>query len=178
MTIETVEIEACGLTFTADVGGAGPLVVLLHGFPHSRHTWRHELPALVDAGFRVCAPDQRGYSPGARPAAIDDYRTELLVGDVLAIADALEAPRFHVVGHDWGGQIGWYLAAAHADRVQSLAVLSRPHPAAFASALRDDPEQAVKSRHHKAFQDMSMAMAGVRLASVIGLTRKERMCCC
>lgn len=152
MTIETVEIEAGGLTFTADVGGSGPLVVLLHGFPHSRHTWRHELPALVEAGYRVCAPDQRGYSPGARPPEIDDYRTELLVGDVLAIAEALDAPQFHVVGHDWGGQIGWYLAAAHADRVRSLAVVSRPHPAAFVRAMTDDPAQAERSSHHRAHQ--------------------------
>ncbi len=147
-------IAANGLEFTADVAGPehGDLVLLLHGFPQTRHTWRAELPALAAAGYRACAPDQRGYSAGARPPAIDAYRTEHLVADALALADALGAQRFHLVGHDWGGQLAWLVAARHPERVRTLAVLSRPHPAAFARALADDPEQANRSRHHRAHQ--------------------------
>lgn len=152
--VATTVIEANGLRFTAGVAGPvdGPLVLLLHGFPQTRHTWRAELPALAAAGYRVCAPDQRGYSPGARPGGIDSYRTELLVADALAIADALDAPTFHLVGHDWGGALAWFIAALHAERVISLSVISRPHPAAFITAMRDDPDQPHRSRHHPAFQ--------------------------
>ncbi len=92
--VTTAVIEANGLSFTADVAGPadGELVLLLHGFPQTRHTWRAELPALAAAGFRACAPDQRGYSAGARPDGIESYRTELLVADALAIADSRDAP--------------------------------------------------------------------------------------
>ncbi|HXZ85435.1 MAG TPA: alpha/beta fold hydrolase [Myxococcota bacterium] len=154
MTAETVSIAANGLAFTADLAGPADadVVLLLHGFPQTRHTWRAELRALGAAGFRACAPDQRGYSAGARPAGIDAYRSVRLVADALALADALGAERFHLVGHDWGGQLAWLLAAQQPERVRSLSVLSRPHPAAFARAMADDPEQATRSRHHRAHQ--------------------------
>ena len=152
--VTTAVIEANGFGFTADVAGPadGELVLLLHGFPQTRHTWRAELPALAAAGFRACAPDQRGYSAGARPGGIDNYRTELLVADALAIADICGAERFHIVGHDWGGALAWFIAAHHAERLNSLSVISRPHPAAFVAAMRDDPDQPHRSRHHPAFQ--------------------------
>jgi pimeloyl-ACP methyl ester carboxylesterase len=151
---ETIELEARGLTFTTDIAGPedGALVLLLHGFPQTRHAYRHELPALAEAGFRAAAPDQRGYSPGARPDGIEAYGIEDLVADALAIAEALGQPRFHLVGHDWGGQVAWYTAALHPDRVRTLTVLSRPHPAAFAGAIAKDPDQPKRSRHHRAFQ--------------------------
>ena len=154
MTPETVSIAANGLAFTADVGGpaGGDLVLLLHGFPQTRHAWREELRALAAAGFRACAPDQRGYSAGARPSGVDAYRVELLVADALAIASALGAERFHLVGHDWGGQLAWILAAQNPRRVRTLSVISRPHPAAFARAMAEEPEQATRSRHHRSFQ--------------------------
>src|SRR5258705_4361749 len=100
--------------FTADVAGPedGATVVLLHGFPQTRHTWRDALPALAAAGFHALAPDQRGYSPGVRPPSIDDYTTDRLVADVLDLLDALDAEQAHLVGHDWGGQMPW-LTAAH-----------------------------------------------------------------
>ena len=149
--IETTHVKANQFTFTVDVCGAPDAqpVIALHGFPQSRHSWRELLDVLADKGFRGIAPDQRGYSPGARPVGVEHYDTKHLVSDVLAIADAL--------GHDWGGQVAWLTAAQHPERLRSLTVLSRPHPAAFAEALRDDPAQAAKSRHHKAFQDPAMA---------------------
>ena len=150
----TTSIEANGLEFTADLAGPadGAAVLLLHGFPQTRHTWRAELEALGAAGYRACAPDQRGYSAGAQPKGIDNYRTELLVADALAIADSLGADRFHIVGHDWGGALAWFIAAHHPERVISVTVISRPHPAAFMLAMRDDPGQPHRSRHHPAFQ--------------------------
>src|SRR3954465_4099056 len=100
------------LVFDARVAGPidGPGVVLLHGFPETSESWNHQMPALAAAGYRVIAPDQRGYSPRARPAGADAYRTERLVADVVALADAARLDRFHLVGHDWGGAIAWQVA--------------------------------------------------------------------
>jgi pimeloyl-ACP methyl ester carboxylesterase len=157
--VETLEIAANDLRFTADVAGdaGAPLVLLLHGFPQTRYTWRHQLPALAGAGYRALAPDQRGYSPGARPSGVAHYGVDALLSDALAIARACGAERFDLVGHDWGGQLAWLLAARHPERVRTLSVLSRPHPAAFARALAADPQQSERSKHHRAFQDPSTA---------------------
>ena len=146
--------------FTADVAvpPACPLVLLLHGFPQSRHSWRAQVPALGAAGFHAIAPDQRGYSPGVRPDPKDlpAYSIDRLVGDVVDLADTLGAGTFHLVGHDWGGQVAWCTAARHPGRVTSLTVLSRPHPAAFRRAFKENADdQQHRSRHHKAFHDPS-----------------------
>ena len=98
------------------------------------------------------APDQRGYSAGARPREVGSYRSDLLTSDALALMNICGADRFHLAGHDWGGQIAWLLAAANPDRVVTLTMLSRPHPAAFARAMVEDPEQATRSQHHKSFR--------------------------
>jgi pimeloyl-ACP methyl ester carboxylesterase len=152
--------------FTADVAGPpdGELVLLLHGFPQSRHTWRHQVPALGAAGYRAVAPDGRGYSPGVRPdpaVALDAYGIDRLVADVidLATASGSDAPvRFHLVGHDWGGQVAWVVADRHPDRLASLTILSRPHPGAFRRALDADGDgQRHRSRHHRAFHDPATA---------------------
>lgn len=147
-----------GLTFDAWREGPanGPLVLLLHGYPQSRHTWREQVPALAAAGYLAVAPDQRGYSPGARPdpAQLANYHYDRLVADALEIAEAagVGGRRFHLVGHDWGGQVAWGVAARHADRLASLGILSRPHPTAFVAALQAaDGDQKHRSRHHRAF---------------------------
>jgi pimeloyl-ACP methyl ester carboxylesterase len=146
--------------FTALVDGpeAGDVVLLLHGFPQTRHTWRAQVPALAAAGYRAVAPDQRGYSAGARPPPADlaAYHIDRLVEDALGTAAAGGAgsgtPRFHLVGHDWGGAVAWLTAARHPHRIASLTVLSRPHPAAFRTAFRADADgQRHRSRHHRAF---------------------------
>ena len=149
-----------GLTFTADVLGPadGPLVLLLHGFPESRHSWRAALPALASAGYRAVAPDQRGYSPAARPDPKDlsNYAFDKLVNDAIEIVAVAgrDSQRFHLVGHDWGGQVSWGVAAAHPKRLASLTVMSRPHPKSFRRALeKPDGEQKNRSRHHRAFLD-------------------------
>ncbi len=150
------------LHFTFDTAGpdSDPPVLLLHGFPQTRRMWSHQLRALAAAGFRAVAPDQRGYSAGARPLEVEAYASDLLTSDALALMDSCGAGRFHLVGHDWGGQLAWLIAAKNPDRVASLTVLSRPHPAAFARAMAEDPEQAKRSRHHKAFRE---ARAAARL---------------
>ena len=151
-----------GLVFDAWCEGPpdGPLVILLHGYPQSRHAWREQVPALAAAGYRAVAPDQRGYSPGARPdpADLSNYGYDRLIADVIDMADGAGARgRFHLVGHDWGGQVAWGVAARHPDRLASLAILSRPHPTAFVAALTGDPEQKHRSRHHRAFLDPATA---------------------
>jgi pimeloyl-ACP methyl ester carboxylesterase len=163
--IDTQTIFVGGLGFTVDVAGPsdGIPVLLLHGFPETRCMWRHLLNALAVAGYRAIAPDQRGYSRGARPEEENAYATRLLIGDALGLMDVLAPRRFHLVGHDWGGQLSWLIAAAHAERLLSLAVLSRPHPAAFARAMQEDPEQPARSRHHRAFREAD-AVARMRRA--------------
>jgi pimeloyl-ACP methyl ester carboxylesterase len=156
-------VTSSGLTFTADVVGpaGGDLVLLLHGFPESRHSWREALPELAAAGYRAVAPDQRGYSPGARPDPEDlsNYAFDKLVADAIEIAAAsgYDGKRFHLVGHDWGGQVSWGVATAHAERLASLTVLSRPHPLSFRRALQDDPDQKNRSRHHGKFLEPGTA---------------------
>lgn len=149
--------------FTAHVAGSptAPLVLLLHGYPQTRHTWRDQVPALGAAGYRAVAPDQRGYSPGVRPdpaKGLAAYGIDRLVRDVIDIADAAGHPGqpFHLVGHDWGGHVGWVTAHRHPERIESLTILSRPHPAAFRRAFRENADdQQHRSRHHKSFHDPS-----------------------
>jgi pimeloyl-ACP methyl ester carboxylesterase len=158
-TVVDSRLAVGGFTFTAHTAGepGAPLVLLLHGFPQTRHSWRHQLAPLAAAGYRVIAPDQRGYSPGARPSGRAEYATNLLVDDALGLASVGGGKRFHLVGHDWGGQIAWLIAARYPERVASLTVLSRPHPRAFAEAMQNDPAQAERSKHHRAFQDDNTA---------------------
>lgn len=124
-----------GLTF--DVRDEGPLdgipAVLLHGFPERSTTWREVAPRLHDAGIRTFAPDQRGYSPGARPPRRRDYRLKRIVGDIVAFVDRIGGP-VHLVGHDWGAVAAWTVAAQRPDLLSSHTAISVPHPRAFLRA--------------------------------------------
>src|SRR5882672_1157051 len=147
LTIETRRIEtAPGLVFDVSVAGRddAPLVLMLHGFCVSRYFWHNQMPALA-AGYFAMAPNQRGYSAGARPdpADFDNYRVDRLIGDALDIVAATGhgERRFHLVGHDWGGSLSWLIADRYPERLALLMMLSRPHPAAFACAMQADPEQ-------------------------------------
>ncbi|HEX3947940.1 MAG TPA: alpha/beta hydrolase [Acidimicrobiales bacterium] len=137
MDLETIEIEANGLTFSARACGPadGRPVLLLHGFPQSSWSWREILATLGEAGYRAVAPDQRGYSSGARPPAVADYAMVHLVADVLAIADTLGMDTFDLVGHDWGGMVAWTVAGQHPERLRSLTVVSTPHPGALIAVI-------------------------------------------
>ena len=142
-----------GLTF--DVRDAGPAdgepVVLLHGFPQDARSYDRLAPVLHAAGLRTLAPDQRGYSPMARPRGRAAYKARELVADVLALLDAAGLERAHVVGHDWGAVVAWALAGWHPDRVRTLTALSVPHPGAMAKAVVTS-DQALRSTYMAAFQ--------------------------
>jgi pimeloyl-ACP methyl ester carboxylesterase len=142
-----------GLRF--DVSAAGPIdgrtVVLLHGFPTDRTAWDTVAAELAGDGYRVLAPDQRGYSPGARPGRRRDYRLSRLVNDVLAPADQADANRFDVVGHDWGAVVAYDLAARHPRRVRTVTAVSAPHSGAWLQSLVRSG-QALRSAYMAFFQ--------------------------
>jgi pimeloyl-ACP methyl ester carboxylesterase len=145
--------ERDGLVF--DVRDEGPVdgnvVVLLHGFPQDASAWDRVVPHLHGAGLRTLAPDQRGYSPGARPAGREAYRLRELVADTLALLDAAGCERVHLVGHDWGGAVVWAATARHPERFSSAVVVSTPHPAAMGHATRHGL-QALRSWYIGMFQ--------------------------
>jgi pimeloyl-ACP methyl ester carboxylesterase len=140
---QTMPVTVGDLTF--DVRTLGPAdgdpVILLHGFPQSSLSWSAVAARLADEGLRVIAPDQRGYSPGARPVGVEPYATATLARDVVALADALGLTTFHLVGHDWGAAVGWVAATQDAERVRTFTAVSVPHLAAYGAALADDPDQ-------------------------------------
>jgi pimeloyl-ACP methyl ester carboxylesterase len=140
-------VHTRGLSFEVRTGGPAdaPAVLLLHGFPQNARMWERTEPLLHAADLRTVAPDQRGYSAGARPAAVADYAVTNLVDDALAIMTSLELDRAHVVGHDWGAAVAWELAARHPERVRTLTAISVPHPRAFTRALLTSPDQLRRS---------------------------------
>ena len=129
----------------------GDAVLLLHGFPGGASTWDVVAPRLNELGRRTLAPEQRGYSPGARPKRRRDYVVSGLVADAIALLDAAGVETAHVVGHDWGGVVAWFLAAEHPGRVATLNVLSTPHPRAFARSLGSSA-QALRSSYAAMWQ--------------------------
>jgi pimeloyl-ACP methyl ester carboxylesterase len=146
------EVVAGGWTFTVRTAGPedGWPVILLHGFPQTSRCYTRQLAALGQAGYRAVAPDQRGYSPGARPTTVDAYRVAELAADVGALADSLGFDTFDLVGHDWGGLVAWVVAGRLPQRVRSLTSVSTPHPRALAGALSGgDPDQAQRSSYLK-----------------------------
>ena len=119
-----MDITANGLSFHVVDEGSGSPVLLLHGFPDSSALWRHQIPALVDAGHRVIAPDLRGFGASDRPDGVAAYAVPTLLADVLGILDAVGVERADVVGHDWGAGLGWVLASLAPQRVQRYVPLS------------------------------------------------------
>ena len=152
MTERLTEFTSEGFVFDVVDSGPldGPVVIALHGFPQTSAVWAGVTPVLVDAGCRVLAPDQRGYSPRARPQAVSSYTLDHLCADVLALADAAGADRFSLLGHDWGAIVSWTMAGVHPDRVETLAAVSVPHPAAFARSFAGP--QLLRSWYMGAFQ--------------------------
>ena len=131
--------------------GRGPLVVLLHGFPNFWYLWRRQMTPLVAAGFRVVAPDLRGYNASSKPRGVAAYRVDTLAGDVRAVIEALGSRDAVVVGHDWGGVVAWRLAQRYPELVRRLVVLNAPHPGALARELRT-PGQLARSSYALFFQ--------------------------
>ena len=149
-------------------------MLLLHGFPQTSWSWRHVIPALTDAGLRVLAMDQRGYSPGASPEAVEEYAGEHLVGDVLGVLDALGLGQVDLVGHDWGAAVAWQVAGHFPERVTTLTAISVPHPGAFMEALASDADQRERSGYMRDFaspgyEDVLLADDAARLRSLFGV---------
>ena len=132
----------------------GPVLIFLHGFPESHRTWRHQI-AHLSAHYRCIAPDQRGYRGSSKPAGVDNYTPDKLVGDVFLLADALGVERFTIVGHDWGGAIAWGVAlfGQATGRVTRAVVANAPHPTIFPKLLYTDPQQRAASQYFRAFRD-------------------------
>ena len=131
--------------------GEGPLVLLLHGFPQFWYQWRHQIPALVEAGFRVVAPDMRGYNLSDKPPGVQAYRVELLARDVERLIRTCGEGTATVVGHDWGAIAAWIAAMRHPGRVERLAILNVPHPARSLDGLLS-PMQLLRSSYMFFFQ--------------------------
>lgn len=115
--------------------GEGPLVLLLHGFPEFWYSWRNQIPALAAAGYRVVAPDMRGYNTSEKPLGVEQYDLGALVGDVRGLLDHLGAEKATVIGHNWGGVVAWETAIRHPELLTSLVVLNAPHRCAYRREL-------------------------------------------
>ena len=147
------QVDVGDLSFDVRTDGPadGPPVLLLHGFPETSLSWSAVTPLLAEAGLRTYAPDQLGYSPGARPDEVGAYSTPNLTQVTADLMTALDIGQADVVGHDWGANVAWALAGWHPDRVRSLTAVSVPHPAAYTVAYRTDPEQKERSGYIRLF---------------------------
>ncbi len=152
MRAHRIEVNGVGLRVVED--GSGPAVLLLHGFPDSSQLWRHQIPALVNAGYRTVAPDLRGFGESEKPPQVEAYALPVVLGDVIGVLDQLGVERAHVVAHDWGAALGWLLGGMYPQRVERLVALSVGHLNSFAEA---GIEQREKSWYMLLFQFRGIA---------------------
>jgi epoxide hydrolase 4 len=153
-SIEHHQIVTNGIRLhVAQTGPAtGPLVLLLHGFPEFWYGWRQQLPYLAAAGYWVWAPDQRGYNLSDKPPGIAAYRLEVLAADVIGLIDAAGREKAHIVGHDWGGVVSWYIASHASHRLERAVVINAPHGVVMRQHLRRRPAQWLRSAYIGFFQ--------------------------
>lgn len=146
-----------GVTLNVQQGGprGGEAIILLHGFPESLRTWREVAPALAETMF-VVAPDQRGFADSDKPGGVELYRTDRILEDLIALADASGLKQFTLAGHDWGGAVAWLAALRHADRVKRLVIVNSPHPLVFQKSLIEDAAQRAASQYIRAFRTPGM----------------------
>jgi pimeloyl-ACP methyl ester carboxylesterase len=156
MTFSKITLHHGPLTFTGLTRGQGPLVLLLHGFPDNARTWRHQLPALAEAGYRAVAMTLRGYEPGSQPAN-GDYTRETIASDVTSFLDELEVDTAHLVGHDWGAVITYTACAQAPERFKSLTTLALPHVGRFLTEVIKHPRQLRLSWYMFFFQIRGLA---------------------
>jgi pimeloyl-ACP methyl ester carboxylesterase len=148
-------VVANGLSFEVETAGdprSDRLALLLHGFPEHAYSWRHQLPLFARLGYRVWAPNQRGYGKSSKPKGVRSYRIDELVADVAALIDASGKRRVTLVGHDWGGLVAWEFAARQARPLERLVILNAPHPARFREELVSNRAQRRRSRYAAFFQ--------------------------
>lgn len=154
MTIDFEYITTNGIRLHTAFAGSedGAPVFLLHGFPDAWFGWEAQIESLADSGFRVIAPDQRGYNLSDKPKGVASYQMNTLVDDILGLAEALGYERFHLAGHDFGALVSWSLAMRHPERLERLAIANAPHPAVMRDYLRSHPSQRRKSWYAFFFQ--------------------------
>ena len=150
----TVWFDLPGVRLHAAVAGpeSGQPVILLHGFPEFWYSWIKQIGPLAEAGFRVIAPDQRGYNLSSKPKGISAYRIDILAQDIINLMDSLGYAKARVVGHDWGGAVAWAVAALHPERVERLAILDSPYPPVVIPGMLAHPRQILKSYYVLLFQ--------------------------
>ena len=153
--------------------GEGPLVVLLHGFPDFWYSWRHQIPVLISAGFRVVAPDMRGYNLSDKPRGVRAYRSAILARDVQRLILACGAERAVVGGHDWGAAVAWFVGMRHPEVVQRLVIMNVPHPERFLRGLRTG-RQLLKSWYMFFFQLPRLPEASLRAGNFAVLRQTLR----
>lgn len=146
-----------GISLNVQLGGSDEAepIILLHGFPESHRTWRAVAPALAERIF-VVAPDQRGFGASDKPEGVEHYRTDRILEDLMALADALGLKQFTLAGHDWGGAVAWLAALRRPDRVKRLVIVNSPHPLIFQKSLIEDAEQRAASQYIRAFRSLGM----------------------
>jgi pimeloyl-ACP methyl ester carboxylesterase len=146
-----------GVTLAVQQGGPAEAeaILFLHGFPESHRTWRAVAPALA-GDYRVIVPDQRGFGASDKPEGVEQYRTDRILEDLIALADALGLDRFTLVGHDWGGAVAWLAALKHPDRLNRLVIVNAPHPLVFQKSLIEDEAQRAASQYMNAFRNPAM----------------------
>ncbi|MBN1584106.1 MAG: alpha/beta hydrolase [Anaerolineae bacterium] len=152
--------------FHAIVAGpeGGPLVVLLHGFPEHWYSWRSQIPVLAKAGYRIVAPDQRGYNRSDKPTGVQAYRGDKLTADVMGIIHILGYDQAVIVGHDWGGVVAWRFAMDYPQAIKRLIVMNAPHPQAYQREIRAGWRQRRKSWYVLFFQLPLVPEALMRLS--------------
>ncbi len=147
-------VETNGVTLHTAVAGPedGPLVILLHGFPEFWYGWKHQIDALAKQGYRVMAPDQRGYNRSSKPPGAENYTLNDLRDDIAGLIEQSGKEKAFVVGHDWGGAVAWQLAATRPELVEKMIAVNIPHPQAMPKVMMRNPMQWVKSSYMLYFQ--------------------------
>jgi pimeloyl-ACP methyl ester carboxylesterase len=153
-TLQHTTLETNGVRLHCVQAGPpeGTLLILLHGFPEFWYGWRHQIGPLAQAGYRVLAPDQRGYNLSDKPRTVDNYRIGILAADVVGLIQALGRERALLVGHDWGAAVAWHTAMHYPQAIAKLGILNVPHPAVMVRTLRSSLRQIMKSWYIFFFQ--------------------------
>lgn len=152
ITFEYIETNGIRLHTAAAGPDDGELVVLLHGFPEFWYGWRHQIDMLAELGYRVIAPDQRGYNLSDKPSGVENYTLNKLRDDIIGLIKYHHKNKAIIIGHDWGGAVGWHLAATRPEYVEKLIPINIPHPAVMPRVLAKEPQQWVKSSYMLFFQ--------------------------
>lgn len=171
--LEHLSVQVNGLTLHVAAGGPtdGPLLIFLHGFPDFWGCWRSQITHFAEAGFRVLAPDQRGYNLSDKPGSIAAYAVDTLADDILGLIDWAGRRSTLLVGHDWGAAVAWRLTLRNPDRIEKLAILNVPHPRVMKENLKSNPAQLMRSWYMFFFQLPTLPEWGLRFGRFWNLRR-------